>query len=275
MVFAWLTIWWLWTLGSVLSILLAFWLIRYWVHAKYKARLHQSVIEKQFVEMQLRTSELQHKTAELEMKVLRAQMNPHFIFNSLNSINRFILQSNKTLASEYLTKFSRLVRLILQNSQASLITLECELEALRLYLDLEALRFDHQFDFKISISPDLDVSAFQIPPLIIQPYAENAIWHGLMHKEERGRLDVELSQEEDVLLLRIADDGVGRKLAMAYSSKSATLHKPMGMNITAERITKLQNASGVSGHVDINDLVSPDGLPAGTEVIIKIPLIYD
>ena len=263
-------------LGAGILLLIIGWLlIRYRIQNKFRKTLENSEQERRIASMALRTAELQQQTTELEMKALRAQMNPHFIFNSLNSINRFILQNNKSLASEYLTKFSKLVRLILQNSQASLISLESELEALKLYLDLEALRFDYRFDHKISIPSELDISSLKIPPLIIQPYAENAIWHGLMHKEEKGKLDIEFSQEKNSLFIRIADDGVGREMARAFSSKSATRYKPMGLQITAERISKLQDGPGQSGDIRINDLVTPEGTPAGTEVIIQIPLIYD
>ena len=120
-------------------------------------------------EKERQMAELKQKATELEMQALRAQMNPHFIFNSLNSINRFILQNNKAQASEYLTKFSKLVRMILQNSQASLITLESELESLELYLDLEALRFNYHFDYKISVPKDMDISVLKVPPLIFNP----------------------------------------------------------------------------------------------------------
>src|SRR5258706_5177696 len=207
------------------------------------------------------------------MQALRAQMNPHFIFNSLNSINRFILQNNKAQASEYLTKFSKLVRMILQNSQAPLITLECELEALGLYLEMEALRFNYHFEYKIHVPEDLDIEVLKVPPLIIQPYVENAIWHGLMHKEEKGQLDIEVSQEGDWLYLKVADDGIGRKKASELTSKSATKHKSMGLRITAHRIAMMQNANGLESPVKINDLVEPDGTAAGTEVIIKMPVI--
>jgi LytS/YehU family sensor histidine kinase len=209
------------------------------------------------------------------MQALRAQMNPHFIFNSLNSINRFILRNNKTEASEYLTKFSRLVRLILQNSQASLIPLESELESLELYLDLEALRFDHHFDYKISVRKDLDIDVLKVPPLIIQPYVENSIWHGLMHKEEKGQLDIEVSQENNHLFFKITDDGIGRKQAAALASKSAKRHKSMGLRITADRIAILQNSNGNESPVTINDLINGDGVAAGTEVIIKMPIVDD
>jgi LytS/YehU family sensor histidine kinase len=220
------------------------------------------------------TELLQQKT-ELEMEVLRSQMNPHFIFNSLSSINRFILQNNKTQASEYLTKFSKLMRLILENSQVPLITLESELESLKLYLDLEALRFNYRFGYKISVAPETDTSVLKVPPLIMQPYVENAIWHGLMHKEEKGQLDIEISREDEHLFVRITDDGVGRKQSASFRSKSATLHKPMGLRITEERIAMMERSFGRESNVTINDLVLPDGRPAGTEVTLKIPAIYD
>jgi LytS/YehU family sensor histidine kinase len=209
------------------------------------------------------------------MQALRAQMNPHFIFNSLNSINRFILQNNKVQASEYLTKFSKLVRLILQNSQVSLITLESELDALALYLDLEALRFEHHFRYEIKVPKDLDVDTLKVPPLIIQPYAENAIWHGLMHKEEKGLLNIEINQEENYLAIKITDDGIGRKQAAALKTKSATKHKSVGLKITAARIAMMQSENDDESSVRINDLVHADGSAAGTEVIIKIPTLYN
>jgi tetratricopeptide (TPR) repeat protein len=237
-----------------------------------RRKIAENELQLQKLESEKTKVELQHQATELEMQALRAQMNPHFIFNSLNSINRFILQNNKAQASEYLTKFSKLVRMILQNSQASLITLENELESLELYLDLEALRFDQHFDYKIAVPDDMDIEVLKVPPLIIQPFVENAIWHGLMHKEEKGHLDIEVSQEKDHLFFRIADDGIGRKQSAAMASKSATRHKSMGLKITADRITMLQSSNGIESPVTTNDLVNADGSAAGTEVIIKIPV---
>ncbi len=223
---------------------------------------------------------LKQKASELGMQLLRTQMNPHFIFNSLNSINRFILQNNRQEASEYLTKFSKLIRLILQNSQASLISLESELESLELYLDLESLRFDYRFDYKISISKD--IYSLKVPPLIIQPFAENAIWHGLMHmpvgevgKEEKGHLNIEIFQQNDFLFFRIIDNGIGRKKAAELKSKTAIKQNSMGLQITAERIVMIQNKKENESPVMINDLVNADGTAAGTEVIIKMPVMYD
>jgi len=229
----------------------------------------------QRMESERTKSELQQQATELEMQALRAQMNPHFIFNSLNSINRFILQNDKKQASEYLTKFSKLVRLILQNSQVSLIPLESELESLQLYLELEAVRFDHHFEYKVRVEEGLDSSAIKLPPLIIQPYAENAIWHGMMHKAEKGHLQIELFQRENSLCCRITDDGIGRKRAAELKSKSASSHKSMGMRITAERIAILQQKRGMETCITITDLVLADGSPGGTEVFLKIPIQYD
>jgi LytS/YehU family sensor histidine kinase len=217
----------------------------------------------------------QHKASELEMQALRAQMNPHFIFNSLNSINMFILENNKLQASEYLSKFSRLVRLILQNSQEALIPLGRELEALELYLELEALRFDNKFEYKIAVDDDVDTTVLKVPPLIIQPYAENAIWHGLMHKKEKGHLRIELYEQDEILLCKVIDDGIGRKKAAELKTKSASTHKSMGMRITADRIAMMQQQKQNGTSISITDLVLSDGSAEGTEVLIKIPLWYD
>jgi len=242
---------------------------------KHLRQIAEDELRLQKLKSQKTKAELQQQATELEMQALRAQMNPHFIFNSLNSINRFILQNNKAQASEYLTKFSRLVRLILQNSQAALITLESELESLKLYLELEAVRFDHHFDFKISVADDLETDIIKVPPLIIQPYTENAIWHGLMHKEEKGHLEIILFQQADVLCCRITDDGVGRKKAAELKSKSASTHKSMGMQITASRIEIMQQKKQFENFITITDLVLPDGSAAGTEVLLKIPVQYE
>jgi tetratricopeptide (TPR) repeat protein len=221
------------------------------------------------------SAEFQQQATELELQALRAQMNPHFIFNSLNAINRFILQNNKLQASEYLTKFSKLVRLILQNSQTAFISLANELEALQLYLELEALRFDHRFDYIITVDENIDPSVLTISPLLIQPYAENAIWHGLMHKQEKGHLDITLFLQEQVLLCKITDDGVGRQKAAALKSQHASFQKSMGMKITASRIALLNQGKQLNSYITVNDLILPDGSAGGTEVILKIPVHYD
>ena len=244
-----------------------------WSIVYYRLKSLRRELEQRKKEQQL--TELKQQKTELEMQALRAQMNPHFIFNSLNSINMFILKNNKLQASEYLSKFSRLVRLILQNSQEALIPLERELEALLLYLELDSLRFEAKFEYKISVDDEVDTTMLKVPPLIIQPYVENAIWHGLMHKKEKGQLKIELYQQEEILFCKIADNGIGRKKAADLKSKSASIHKSMGMRITADRIRMLQQQNQKNTSISINDLVYPNGNPGGTEVLIKIPLCYD
>lgn len=227
----------------------------------------------QHLESEKTKASLQQQATELEMQALRAQMNPHFIFNSLNSINHFILQNNKRQASEYLTKFSRLTRLILQNSQVALVPLQTEIEALELYLQLEALRFDHHFAYSISLPEKTNIAGIKLPPLILQPYVENAIWHGLMPKEEKGLLKIEFMEEGPWLYCKISDNGVGRQQAKKRKRLSSSTHKSMGLEITAHRLANLQGEMGKPS-VTIHDLVDPDGNPAGTEVILKLPLVY-
>ena len=146
---------------------------------------------------------------------------------------------------------------------------------MQLYLELEALRFDHHFEYKIIIDKELDISSIKVPPLIIQPYAENAIWHGLMNKEEVGLLQIELHEQDEMLYCKITDDGTGRKKATELKSKSASTHKSMGMQITASRIAMMKKDEQTDTQIKITDLVLPDGSAAGTEVLLKIPVCYD
>ena len=266
-------------IGSALAILVVLGLFRTITLKRKNERQLRKITEKELDtqrhEAAKTKAELLHQASELEMQALRAQMNPHFIFNSLNAINRFILQSNKQEASQYLTKFSKLVRSILQNSMASSIDLECEIESLQLYLELEALRFNNKFSFNIAVAPNVDITMVKVPPLLIQPFAENAIWHGLMQKNEAGHLDIKVVQEDHHLILRVTDDGVGRQKAAEIKSKSATRHKSLGLKITEDRIAMLGASAMTESSITINDLVHPDGSAAGTEVNIKIPLVYD
>src|SRR4029453_3745956 len=150
----------------------------------------------------------QQKMTEVEMQALRAQMNPHFIFNCLNSINRYIVKSDQATASLYLTRFAKLIRLILDNSNSKNVILSNELEALRLYIEMEALRFDKKFTYEIIVDEDVKADSIEVPPLIIQPYVENAIWHGLLHKEKGGNLRIQVAMSgESMLQCTVQDDG--------------------------------------------------------------------
>ncbi|MEO5583659.1 MAG: histidine kinase [Saprospiraceae bacterium] len=215
---------------------------------------------------------LKQKTSELEMQALRAQMNPHFIFNSLNSINNFILQNDKNKASEYLIKFSQLIRLILENAAQPLITLTQELDALKLYIDLESLRFNHRFEYFTKLSEELDIASIKVPPLILQPFIENAIHHGLMSKPGTGLIVLSIEEDGNKLKIIIEDNGIGRKEAQFNRKSSKPGHKSMGMTLTNERI-KLISSGSESSNILINDLVDSEDMALGTAVTISIPIL--
>jgi len=227
----------------------------------------QLKIEK--LESEKTKAELQRHASEVEMQALRAQMNPHFIFNSLNSIDLFILQNDKAQASKYLTKFSRLIRMILDSSANASVSLAQDVEALELYLELERLRCEQKFNFDIKCDPDIDTDFIEVPPMLLQPFVENAIWHGLMNKEGEGHLWININQEDSTLVCTITDDGIGRKKAAELKNKSGK-HKSMGMKITENRIAMMQEMIHVDKPVEIRDLVDADGNAAGTEVVLKI-----
>jgi sensor histidine kinase YesM len=214
---------------------------------------------------------LLHDTSEMEMQALRAQMNPHFIFNCLNSINRFIMKNESKAASDYLTQFSRLIRFVLNNSKKAWIPLEDEIEMLKLYLDMEMLRFKDAFDYEICHDEDVDLLSVYIPPLLLQPFVENAVWHGLMHKKENGLVTISFKVEQDILHCTIVDNGVGRSAAASAGSKSSQSHKSMGIQITRERLA-LINGSLEDEKVafKIEDMFDNTGRPSGTKVSLKI-----
>jgi tetratricopeptide (TPR) repeat protein len=217
-------------------------------------------------------SELRLKAADLEMQALRTQMNPHFIFNCLNSINRFILKNETQDASDYLTKFSRLIRMVLVNSKNKLISLEDELNMLTLYLDMERLRFKNSFSYKI-ISESIDAENVFVPPMLLQPFAENAIWHGLLNKGEAGQLEIEICREGDnILLCKIMDDGIGREAAAKIKDKSAENQKSMGLKITKERLDLVNGNEGRQTYFEVEDLFDSDGKAAGTSVALRIKI---
>lgn len=215
-------------------------------------------------------ADLKHKATELEMQALRAQMNPHFIFNCLSSINRFVLKNETEAASDYLTKFSRLIRMVLNNSNKTFITLEDEIDTLKLYMDMERLRFKNSFDYNISFTNSIDADNVFVPPLLLQPFVENSIWHGLMHKDGHGRIEIELSIENRTLTCVITDNGIGRKQAGALKSKSAEKQKSLGLHITNERLALLNVNMDNQTSFDFEDIRDDEGNAAGTRVILKI-----
>ncbi len=210
---------------------------------------------------------LKQRASELEMQALRAQMNPHFIFNCLSAINHFILDNQNDKASDYLTRFSKLVRMVLVNAGKDSIPLDEELDMVRLYLEMEQLRFKHSFTWSIDMSEGLPVSQLQVPCFILQPFCENAIWHGLMHKEGEKKLDILLKYFEGILLVTIRDNGIGREKAAILSKKQ---HSSMGQQLTASRLALFNKNRDERSAMEIHDVKDANGEVAGTEIILFI-----
>jgi tetratricopeptide (TPR) repeat protein len=179
------------------------------------------------------------KTANqlLALKSLRSQMNPHFIFNALNSVNHFVAQQDERTANKFLSEFSLLMRLVLENSQQDFIPLQKEQEILSLYLKLEHYRFRDKFDYIINIDPSINLEATEIPPMLIQPYIENAVWHGLRYKEQRGHLTLSFQKaDNDVVVVEITDDGIGRERSAALKTPNQKKHNSTGLKNIDERL---------------------------------------
>lgn len=212
------------------------------------------------------------KVAEVEMQALRAQMNPHFIFNCLNSINRYIVKSDHMTASGYLTKFAKLIRLILDNAAQQTTPLENELQLLQLYIEIEALRFNNRFAWVIEVDEGIDKETVFVPSMVIQPYVENAIWHGLMHKDEKGLLTIRIGKSSNSLLeIIVEDDGVGRKLSAESSNRDALKTRSYGMQITKDRLHIVNQLFNTQARVRVEDLYAADGSAAGTRVTLNLP----
>lgn len=214
--------------------------------------------------------EWQRTASDLEMQALRARMNPHFIFNCLSSINRFILKNETEKASDYLTRFSRLMRLVLVNSQKTFISLDEEVEMLRLYIEMERLRFKDAFTYSIGYQKDSGLSDIMVPPLLLQPFCENAIWHGLMHKEGPGHLSVQFHLVGDILQCTITDNGVGRARAAQVKPVLKEHQKSLGLQLTSARLALFNEDHDSQTSYQMEDVRDGSGNIAGTRVILKI-----
>ncbi|HEX5667761.1 MAG TPA: histidine kinase, partial [Chitinophagaceae bacterium] len=259
--------------GTALVILFGLALFRVLTLRKKNETLQRKQAENQLWLKQMESSrkdaEYSQQVLQLEMQALRARMNPHFIFNCLSSINWLILGDQNEAASKYLHQFSRLMRMVLENSGRSFVTLEEELNMLNLYLKMEQLRFENTFDYQIEVQDDLDINAIMVPPLLLQPFCENAIWHGLMHKGNKGMLTLKIQGRDDEVIYTIEDNGIGRANAARIQRAPDSNHRSMGTSITAERISLLNKVGG-SCDIQIEDLVDAQGYPKGTRVVIKL-----
>jgi len=209
--------------------------------------------------------------AEVKMQALRAQMNPHFLFNCLNSIKYYAISKDKHATADYLSKFSLLVRTILNNSKSEQVALNDEIEAIRLYIEIENLRLEDKFKYEIEIDPSIEMSNIQIPPMVLQPYVENAIWHGLMHKKDKGKLTIQVKDVGNKIQCIIEDNGVGRRKSSEIAKQQPQIKKSMGMQITSDRLKLIREIHDVKIEVKIVDLEDEHGHAAGTRVVVVFP----
>ncbi len=218
-------------------------------------------------------ADFNQKVSELETKAWRAQINPNFLFNCLNAINLMILNGQKENASRYLTKFSKLVRLILENAKASAVTLESEMTLLESYIELEGLRLPGRIGYSISIDKSIGTQSTYLPSMLLQPVVENAIWHGIAHRENgsKGNISIDVRQDDDQLLCTIEDNGVGRDRAQQLHDNSVINHRALGMKITEERL-RLRKGKHGRQCIQITDLKDNHNHAVGTRVTLQIPI---
>ncbi len=217
-------------------------------------------------------SAISEQIAELRMKALRVQMNPHFMFNSLNAIQECVITGQTDAAVTYLAQFSKLMRMVLENSDKRRISLDKELEVIKLYLDLEKLRFSEVFYTEISVNTHEDITLLTIPPMMIQPFLENAIWHGLLKKKGRKQIKITISSDETLLYIQIEDNGIGREAAQSQKNQLKSAHASKALDILDERLKIITDLNQIKADFKVIDLYDHTQKPAGTRVEIKIPI---
>jgi tetratricopeptide (TPR) repeat protein len=218
-------------------------------------------------------SEMNNRLSEITHANLRQQMNPHFIFNTLNSIQYYMYQHDKIATNNYLTKFSCLIRKILENSQRPLVPLKDELDVIQLYLELETLRFKEKFAYEIILDEEIDTLTYKIPTMLIQPYVENAVCHGLINKQDQGLLTIKMHLCDHYICCTVEDNGIGREAAMAIKKQNDTPHSSLGTKITESRINITNALYGTNLKVIFTDLKDAANNPCGTRVELHLPLM--
>ena len=220
---------------------------------------------------QKKESDISRQIMELEKRALQAQMNPHFIYNSMNSIQQFIIVHDVEGAMKYLTRFSRILRTVLNMSAQSRIPLYEEIKLIEDYLELENMRFPDKFTYEIIVAPELNIHSAEIPPFFIQPQVENAIRHGLLKKSTSGHLSVEIKKDGESLLIIVEDNGIGRVASQQLKYADAKTHVSKGLSIVEERLRHMHSTNGHQPF-KITDLYDPAKQPLGTRVEITLPM---
>ena len=249
----------------ILLTITAFW---YFIYKRNRKTKRKQVVQQKMLE-------IEKQLFDLEQKTYRLQMNPHFIFNSLNSIQSYIINHNTELAVSYMSKFSKLMRLILANSGNKFIVLKEEIRSLTYYLELEKLRFENKFEYHISVDKNIEDDFMAIPTMLIQPYVENAIIHGLLNKPGKGRIDIRFMLHNESIRCTITDNGIGREKSMQLSRDSGIVKKSQGMMITKSRLEVLNKQYEGGFSVEVIDLKDNNGNSMGTEVKLVIHYIED
>jgi LytS/YehU family sensor histidine kinase len=205
----------------------------------------------------------------LALKSLRSQMNPHFIYNSLNSVNNYISKNDERAANKYLSSFSRLMRAVMDNSKHDFVPLNSEIDILNIYLSLEHSRFEEKFDYRFEVDDSVNTDSYLVPPMLIQPFIENAIWHGLRYLETKGFLKVAIQDKHPHIEIRIEDNGIGRKKSSALKTKHQKTHNSTGMQNIENRIDIIKDLYQINIAVSVEDI--DDNGDTGTRVIIHLP----
>lgn len=237
-----------------------------WVFYRWRLHRHRQQAEQE--------NAINRQFAELELQALQAQMNPHFVFNSLSAIQYFIAANEKQRADNYLSKFAMLMRQFLESSKTRYLNLHQELHLIRLYIELEQMRFPNRFEAEVTVAPDINPHTTLIPTMLLQPFVENAINHGLFHKMANGKLSLNITKNENQMLIcTLKDNGVGRAAAKGIQQKAGKAYRSRAMQITSERLHALRVIEGYDLRIKVTDLENQDGSAAGTLVRITVPEI--
>jgi LytS/YehU family sensor histidine kinase len=237
------------------------------IYYRYQTRLLKTQNK-----LQLEKLSLEKDLQSAMLQSIKSQMNPHFFYNALNTIQSFIFTDDKRNAGIFLSKFSQLTRMILEMSERESVSVSEEIQALNLYLEIESARFNYTLNYKLEVAPEVDTEMSRLPSMIIQPYVENAIKHGLLHKKENKNLAIRFKREHENLVIEIEDDGIGRVRSRELNRIKNKGHQSFATEANSRRLELLNRKHGNVG-VEFEDKQDEAGEGSGTLVIIRIPLI--